>query len=558
MGMMDEKLVQAANQSNLLNELNNLFFINDDLEVLLNSCLSKVCLYFQADSGLILLRNDHSEPISCLYNCSQERIKKARQQLKNIDVKIPLVQKDNDRNILYLPLSLNENFLGIMILYFENKNTIQNWERVFLIELSQNLAQLFNKANSIKDMKKSMLQFSVLYSIAHNMSGKLTQEEILEKTLPYLAQMFEAKKAWIILLQEDNWVVVPPYIGLNQNEISFLGELTQKQLEVSKAVLNTGQLMHLDNPFQTSYFSNRLDLKDGKVLLIPLKLQNVPLGVIYLAHSNKGKFTLVDSQLAISVSNQLAGAMVSVKLHEKLTQENLELETAYWLKSQFLANISHELRTPMNSIIGYTHCLLDGIDGEINDEQRKDLEKVLASAENLLGLINDVLDLSKIEAGRMDVRLEPTDLVECLESTLFTLERLANKKGLQVIRLYSKLLPLVRGDSSRIKQILLNLLSNATKFTEEGTIKINVTVKDDYLEVEIEDTGIGISEQDRLTIFEEFRQVDGSSTRRYGGTGLGLAITKRLVELQKGQIWVESHPGKGSKFTFTLPRERTE
>jgi len=232
------------------------------------------------------------------------------------------------------------------------------------------------------------------------------------------------------------------------------------------------------------------------------------------------------------------------------------------LKSAFLANVSHELRTPMNTIIGYTELLLDSVDGPLNEEQEKSLKKVVANARHLLQLINDVLDVSKIESGKVGVEVKELDLRWLVDSVIPVFEPLINQKGLTLSVNIDEGLPLIYGDEERIKQILINLLSNAVKFTHKGGITISARLSDSgikpgepaiFEEVCIEDTGIGIKEEDLGRIFDKFVQVDPSTVRQYEGTGLGLSIVRGLVLLHKGKIWVESKYGEGSRFCFTLP-----
>ena len=240
--------------------------------------------------------------------------------------------------------------------------------------------------------------------------------------------------------------------------------------------------------------------------------------------------------------------------NSQLSAANAELAAANQLKSQFLANMSHELRTPLNSIIGYTELVLNETYGPMTELQADRLTKVVRNGRNLLALINDILDLSKIEAGRMDITLAPLALDECIDRVLAENEILAKEKQIALVRDYADLPP-VLADSTRAQQIVLNLVSNAIKFTHEGTITVRgrADKATGTVRIDISDTGIGIAEADLPYIFDEFRQADGSTTRRYEGTGLGLAITKRLVEMHGGSIWAQSTPDDGSTFSFTLP-----
>jgi signal transduction histidine kinase/CheY-like chemotaxis protein len=245
-----------------------------------------------------------------------------------------------------------------------------------------------------------------------------------------------------------------------------------------------------------------------------------------------------------------------------LERANRDLRELDKLKSTFIANMSHELRTPMNAIIGYTELLLERVDGPINEEQEKSLKRVAANARHLLQLINDVLDISKIESGKVELEIKELDLRWLIETVLPTFEQLINQKGLTLTINIDEGLPLIYGDEERIKQILINLLSNAVKFTHQGGIIISAKLSERgvgpgeapiFVEICVEDTGIGIKEEDVGRVFDKFFQVDLTTIRQYEGTGLGLTITRGLVSMHKGMIWVTSKYGEGSRFCFTLP-----
>ena len=233
-------------------------------------------------------------------------------------------------------------------------------------------------------------------------------------------------------------------------------------------------------------------------------------------------------------------------------------EAADRLKSAFLATMSHELRTPLNSIIGFTGILLQGLVGPLNDEQSKQLGMVRASANHLLSLINDVLDISKVEAGQLQVACEPFDLLELIDKIVLTVRPLAEKKGLELTAGINPGNYTISSDRRRVEQILLNLLSNAVKFTEHGQVHLACSRNSESVIFGIKDTGIGIKEDDIQMIFKPFQQIDTGLTRKYEGTGLGLSICKKLVELLGGEIWVESAWGNGSHFGFSLPMERKD
>lgn len=258
----------------------------------------------------------------------------------------------------------------------------------------------------------------------------------------------------------------------------------------------------------------------------------------------------------------------TMMLREKtllLERANRELRELDRLKSAFLANMSHELRTPMNSIIGYTDLLLDGIDGPVNEEQAKSLQKVESNARHLLQLINDILDMSKIESGKIELDLKELNLKNVIESGTATFGPAISKKGLTLFLDFDENLPLIYADEDKIRQILINLLANAIKFTNQGGITISVKPSERairagesplFVEICVQDTGIGIKDEDISKLFDKFSQLDISTIRQYEGTGLGLSIARGLVVLHKGVIWATTKYGEGSKFCFTLPMKK--
>lgn len=263
-------------------------------------------------------------------------------------------------------------------------------------------------------------------------------------------------------------------------------------------------------------------------------------------------------------SLQEANERLSAEIEEhKLTMlalavEKERAEVADRLKSAFLATMSHELRTPLNSIIGFTGIILQGLVGPLNDEQKKQLNMVRGSAQHLLSLINDVLDISKIEAGQLQLSHEDFDLRGAVEKVVESTRPIAAKKGLKLTGTCSVDIGTMKGDVRRVEQILLNLLSNAIKFTETGSVTVQCESDERNVTVKVIDTGIGIRTEDMETLFKAFRQIDSGITRKYEGTGLGLSICRRLVELMGGSIWVTSEWGSGSTFGFSLPKERDD
>ncbi len=288
-------------------------------------------------------------------------------------------------------------------------------------------------------------------------------------------------------------------------------------------------------------------------IVAPMLREGVALGCIALRKTEPGAFMPRQVELLETFAAQAVIAIENVRLFTEIREKSRQLEIASQHKSQFLANMSHELRTPLNAIIGYTEMMADGLYGDMSEKAAGVLERVQKNGRHLLDLINDVLDLSKIEAGQLVLALEPYTVADIVASVLAATESLAKAKGLVLASAVAPGLPSGVGDARRLTQVLLNLVGNAIKFTDSGSVEVRVEQAGEVFEISVVDTGFGIAPADQAKIFEEFQQVDNSSTRKKGGTGLGLSISRRIVELHGGRIGVESREGSGSTFRIMLP-----
>ncbi len=286
---------------------------------------------------------------------------------------------------------------------------------------------------------------------------------------------------------------------------------------------------------------------------VPLSTRGLITGLLSVYFKGEAEITESEARTLRTVARLVSVAKENADLVGELRDNNFQLERANRLKSEFLANVSHELRTPMNAIIGYSKLMLDGLDGELNSQQESDLQRVTTAADNLLGLINGLLDLSKIEAGRMEINVEEVDVRPIVEDVVALVRPHSDSKDLDVRSEIPIDVPPILADRARFRQVLVNLMSNAVKFTDKGTVTVAASSAEGWVTIAVSDTGIGISPEAQAYIFDEFRQADASTTRRYGGTGLGLAISKRLVALHGGRIWVGSGANGGSVFCFTMP-----
>ena len=296
----------------------------------------------------------------------------------------------------------------------------------------------------------------------------------------------------------------------------------------------------------------------NSVLVVPLVTQDEILGALVLQRHATGDFPSGMVGLMQTFADQSIVAMNNARLFREVDQTGRQLAIANAHKSQFFANMSHELRTPLNAVLGYSELLVDGLYGAMPEKAVEVLGRIQTNGKHLLGLINDVLDISKIEAGQLTLALDDYSIEGIVETVVSSTGSLAQKKGIEIKSTVPRGLPAGRGDERRLSQVLLNLVSNAIKFTDTGSVEIGVKAVDGEFNIAVRDTGPGIPAADQARIFEEFQQVDNSITRQKGGTGLGLSISRRLVELHGGRIDLQSTVGVGSTFTIVVPMRVNE
>jgi GAF domain-containing protein len=294
------------------------------------------------------------------------------------------------------------------------------------------------------------------------------------------------------------------------------------------------------------------------LLAVPLIAEDQLVGALIVMRKRTGTFAAEEVTLLQTFATQSALAIQNARLFREIEEKSRQLELASQHKSEFLANMSHELRTPLNAIIGFSEVLSEKMFGELNEKQEEYSKDIHASGQHLLSLINDILDLSKIEAGRMELELTDFDLPTAIDNALMLVRERAGRRGITLEKSIDERLGEIRADERKIRQVVLNLLSNAIKFTPEGgRIEVGAVPKDGFVEVSVSDTGVGIAPEDQEAVFEEFRQV-GTAAKKVEGTGLGLTLCRKFVELHGGRIWVKSQLGAGSTFTFTVPIRRGE
>jgi len=443
-------------------------------------------------------------------------------------------------------------------------------------------------AESFNQMASNLEKRTSLDNVALNMLSNFKLADVLNIVVDALRATFDASFARVWLVGDGDLCSDCIHADICPNKEKCLHlKVTvgiyakdDEYLRIPIGALRVGRIAEERKPSMTNdlasdEYVHNLEWLQGEGLTsfagYPLLIGDELQGVIALF--SRRPISSEEFRMLGSFANRTAMAVQNAKLHSEITELNLNLEQkvsdrtqelelanaklkkADRMKSEFLANMSHELRTPLNAIIGFAEIMRDGVCGELNENQKSAIIDIHESGKHLLQMINDILDLSKVEAGRLELQLEGFPLVKAMDEVHSIVRDMVNKKGLNLQFNIPDDLPDAYADQVKFKQIMYNLLSNAIKFTPQGNITVNAECDDKEFIISVTDTGIGIDLKDQEVIFEKFKQLDSSQSRQYDGTGLGLALTKKLVELHEGRIWVESEGlGLGSKFIFTIPR----
>jgi signal transduction histidine kinase/HAMP domain-containing protein len=409
-----------------------------------------------------------------------------------------------------------------------------------------------------QDLSQSLEETGALSEVIRAVSSSLDVREVLDTVARRAIALSGADGCGIFQISPGQKVFeVVVSQGLSREFVdSVLVMPVGTDHSTIRQATDTGQPVQIpDIEEARDYPFRNLFLREGlrSVLTVPMGGGDVARGIV-LVRRSPGAFDERIVNLMTALANQSKVAIANAHLFREIEEKSHLLEVANQHKSEFLANMSHELRTPLNAIIGFSEVLLQRMFGELNPKQDEYLQDVLSSGQHLLSLINDILDLSKVEAGRMDLELARFHLPQALQDTLTLVRERAVRHGIDVSLEVDGRLGEFVADERKIKQVMLNLLSNAVKFTPEGgRIEVRAVPTDGAVEISVADTGIGIAPENQELIFEEFRQVGGDYAHKREGTGLGLTLARKLVGLHGGRIWVKSQPGQGSTFTFSIP-----
>jgi signal transduction histidine kinase len=562
-----------------------------DLQPVLDTLVESAAGLCEAENTVIFLRDGDLYPVAALHGYSLELEEYAKQHPMSPDrgsaagraalegkvVHIPDVLADPDyawikaqklanyRTILAVPLLRDGNCVGVMSM---TRNVPQPFtaKQIELVTIFADQAviaienvRLFDEVQvRTEELAKSVEKLRALGDVSQAVNSTLDLETVLSTIVAKAVQLSETEAGTIYVFNEvtqkfelrstygmDDTLIA----AIKERHIRIGGDPGVDQAAANRAPVQISDVRKV--PSEDLEVLVRAGFR--ALLAVPLLGADRIVGALVVRRRQPGEFSRSTVDLLETFADQSVLAIQNARLFREIEAKSRELAEASKHKSQFLANMSHELRTPLNAILGYTELILDNIYGEPSDKMRTVLERLQSNGRHLLGLINDVLDLSKIETGQLVLSLDDYSLSDVVQGVVSAVEPLAAEKRLSFKAEVEPGLPTGHGDGRRLSQVLLNLVGNAIKFTDKGEVAIRASAANEAFTVAVCDTGPGIAAVDQAKIFEEFQQADSSITRKKGGTGLGLSIAKRIIEMHGGRIWVESEPGKGSTFYFTLP-----
>ena len=462
------------------------------------------------------------------------------------------------RTMLGVPLMRDGKPIGVMTLL---RNTVQPFS-----DTQTDLATTFadqaviaiENSRLLTELRQSLEQQTATADVLKVISrSTFDLQTVLDTLTASASQLCQADKGVITQRDGDMYRTAASY-GYSREAESYALEhpILLDRDSVTGRVALEGKPIHVpdvlaDPEYQVIGYQQALGYRT--LLGVPLLREGTAIGTFTLARNQVNPFTDKQIELVTTFADQAVIAIENVRLFDEIQDKSRQLEVASQHKSQFLANMSHELRTPLNAILGYTELMADGAYGEPSEKMTGVLKRLESNGRHLLGLINDVLDLSKIEAGQLVLELSDYTVQDIAQTVRSTLEPLAADKKLAFKLELAAELPPARGDGRRLTQVLINLVGNAIKFTDAGEVVIKAETNNESFKVSVRDTGPGISGADQAKLFQEFQQADNTITRKKGGTGLGLAISKRIIEMHGGKIWINSAVGQGSTFIFTVP-----
>lgn len=581
----NDRLQRRTNELTIINKIGNILAQQYDQETLINRVGKELIEIFNADTVEItrydaeahllhsLFYEDHGQrydlpPLKDTEGLTSIVVQsKAPLLLGTSDIQadlgviiVPSDEGGEDKNesFLCVPIMIGEEIKGTMNVQSYKRHAFRQPHVRLLATIAANCgvalesARLFSETNRLlKETQKRAAELVTVNKVSRAILSELELNALINLIGTQIQAIFSADIVYVALYDADSETIHLPYTyGQNMNRSLKFGEgFTSRIIESGLPLLLNKEL----DAWGAELKTERIGVPALSFLGVPITIGSEVVGVISAQSTQmEGRFQETDLNLLLTIAAHVGIALENARLF-RLTQQALaESEAASQAKSTFLANMSHELRTPLNSIIGFTRLVRRNGEELLPQKQLDNLDKVLISSDHLLTLINNILDIAKIEAGRMDVRLHTFNLDQLIQICITTIRPLLNT-AVSIEANIPANFPLIHSDEDKVKQILINLLSNAAKFTQEGSIQIDVWAEENRFFVTVTDTGIGISQTLLNKIFEEFRQVDTQIRNQFGGSGLGLPISRSLAELLDGTLTAVSEEGQGSVFTLTLP-----
>jgi signal transduction histidine kinase len=474
---------------------------------------------------------------------------------------------DPIRTVLAVPMLRAGKLLGVIAIHRPEVQPFSEGQISLLETFADQAAIAIENARLLTELRertteltRSVGELKALGEVSHALSSTLDVDVVLDTIVTRANDLIGADGCTIFEYDEaaeqfhlratrnlePRLVELARGTPLRKGDQGILGRLPSERQPVQVPDITRGS-------YSSPISAALIEAGYRAVVAVPLIREDHLIGALTMNRKTPGEFPSETIQLLQTFATQSALAIQNARLFRELADKSRQLEVASQHKSEFLANMSHELRTPLNAIIGFSEVLTDRMFGELNEKQEEYLKDIYASGTHLLSLINDILDLSKIEAGRMELELTEFDLPTALDNAIVLVRERAARHGISLHKSFDERLGQIHADERKVRQVVLNLLSNAIKFTPEGgRIEVQAAPKDGQVEVSVSDTGVGIAPEDQEAVFEEFRQV-GTAAKKVEGTGLGLTLCRKFVELHGGRIWVKSQEGVGSTFTFTIP-----